>query len=157
MESVRAKLNLKINDHEGVQLLRPLMQDGLVSFSEFTPKSNNFEMHVNRFAHEHAHKKKLRINSYIAIPTATAVHHKGLERDIEHLHLLTLDSKENHDQHYLYFIFAHNKTIRITMSEMMFRLWDFGEHWEAPMVNHGLNAHYAHNHNMYTRPALLHS
>jgi len=135
------KLNIKINNYDGVHMLKPFIQDGLVSFTDFQPEAKKFEMHINRFAHEHAHQKHLRINSYMMIPTATAVHHKGLTREIEDLHLLTMDSKEHYNQHYLYLIFAHNKTIRITMSEMMFHLWDFGNHWEAPLPDHKLDDH----------------
>jgi len=131
------KLNLIINDHEGVSLLAPLLQDSIVSFTNFNPDESSFEMHLNRFAHEHSHKDELRINSYLVIPTANAVHHKGLQKDIEDL--ITINSEEKDNQHYLYLIFSNHKTIRITMSKMLFRLWDFGNHWNAPKPQHVLN------------------
>jgi hypothetical protein len=133
------KLNLIVNNHDGVALMAPFVQDSLVSFTNFHPETKSFEMHMNRFAHEHSHVAPVRINSYLAIPTALAVHHNGLDKKVEDLNLLTMRSQEDDNHHYLYLIFSANKTIRITMSEMMFRMWDFGDHWDASVPKHELN------------------
>lgn len=130
------KLNLIVNNHDGVKLLSPFIQDSIISFVHFNPENKEFEMHMNRFAHEHHHHHSARINSYLAIPTANAVHHKGLHKEIEDLNLLALDSQDKKNQHYLFFIFSEHKTIRITMPEMFFRIWDFGDHWIAERPEH---------------------
>ena len=133
------KLNLLINDHAGVPLLAPLVQDSLVSSAQFNKAEQSFELHLNRVAHEHSHKEPLRINSYLMIPTALSVHHNGPHESLIDLNLLTLDSSSKAENHYLFLIFSNNRTLRITMSEMMFRLWDFGEHWTSPIPKHAVN------------------
>lgn len=130
------KLNLIINDHDGVSLLAPLVQDSIVSYTNYNDVENQFEMHLNRFVHEHAHQEAKRVNSYLVIPAVNAVHHKGLKHEIEDLNLLTLQSEVKEGQHYLYLIFSDHKTIRITMSKMFFRIWDFGKHWDAQRPEH---------------------
>ena len=136
MEHVHKKLNVIINDHDGVGILSPLLQDSIVPYTNYNTHEKQFEMHLNRFAHEHSHKDALRINSYLIIPSVNAVHHKGLKREIEALNLLTLQSEEKDQQHYLYLIFSDHKTIRVTMSQMFFRLWDFGKHWRSSIPQH---------------------
>lgn len=136
------KLNLHINDHEGITLLSPFVQDAIVprTLIEFDSNNNLFHMQMNRFCWEHP-KKKIdgqdvhhRIHSHFMMHAVESVqqegfHHKSKGR---HLNLLALDSEDKNDLHYVYFIFSDHRMIRVcAKNHVHCRIWDFNDHWHT--------------------------